>query len=68
MGYLKQQYGNPDLAMQQMRNQQQTYTDQLNNLDATIASMQKETAKLEKETKEAKKQHKKEERNLENAR
>ena len=58
MGYVKQQYGNPDLAMQQMRNQTQTYTDQINNYQATIRSMEKERTDKERELSYMKKDYK----------
>ena len=66
-GFSHQQYGNPDLAIQQMRNQSQMTMDQINNYRATIESMKKEQLKNEKELKSMKKQAKEAKRNLESA-
>ncbi len=67
LGYGHQQYGNPDLAIQQMRNQNQITTDQINSYRTTIESMKKEQEKNEKELKAIKKQAKDAKRNLESA-
>ena len=67
LGFSPQQYGNPDLAMQQMRNQNQLTTDQINNYRTTIESMKKEQEKKENELKSIKKQAKEAKRKLESA-
>ena len=55
LGFGQQQYGNPDLAIQQMRNQNQMVTDQINNYRVTMDSMKKENDKKNAELKEYKK-------------
>ena len=65
LGYEHQQYGNPDLAIQQMCNQNQSTMDQINSYRTTIESMKKEQEKNEKELKAMKKQAKDAKRNLE---
>ena len=46
LGFGHQQYGNPDLAIQQMRNQNQMVTDQINNYRVTMDSMKKMIRKM----------------------
>lgn len=67
-GFAHQQYGNPDLAIQQMRNQGQMFTDQINNYRSVSESMKRENDKLQKALKEAKKESKKAKQDLESAR
>lgn len=64
LGFGHQQYGNPDFAIQQMRNQNQMTTDQINNYRVVLDSMNKEKGKnqatikdLKKQLKDAKEQH-----------
>ena len=67
LGFNHQQYGNPDLAIQQMRNQNQMTIDQISSYRTTIDTMKKQQAKYEDELKKMKKQAKTEEHDLEKA-
>ena len=67
MGYGHQMYGNADLTMQQIRNQNQTFNDQIFNYQAAIKSMEKEKTEKEKESKELKKKAKTLEKQLNDA-
>lgn len=67
LGFNHQQYGNPDLAIQQMRNQNQITMDQISSYRTTIDTMKKQQLKYEDELKKMKKQAKTEEHNLEKA-
>ncbi len=60
-------YGNADLTMQQIRNQNQTFNDQIFNYQAAIKSMEKEKTEKEKESKELKKKAKTLEKQLNDA-
>ena len=57
-GFSHQQYGNPDLAIQQLRNQTQTFNDQIFNYQATIKSMEKEKTEKERNLAYLKKNYK----------
>ena len=64
IGFAHQQYGNPDFAIQQLRNQNQMTTDQMNNYRVVLDAMTKEKEKnqaaikeLKHQLKDAKAQH-----------
>ena len=64
IGFAHQQYGNPNFAIQQLRNQNQMTTDQMNNYRVVLDAMTKEKEKnqaaikeLKHQLKDAKAQH-----------
>ena len=58
LGYGHQQYGNADIIMQQLWNQNQTTIDQINSMTSDLKSLQNEKKKNETVINELKKQHK----------